>query len=305
MKYTKTFIIGFVVLLLVVAGYLIMNYRITAEVKAKVEEQIQAAEPDVKVTYKNLEVNPFSREVTLEGVVLLPAGLPLEDAITIQHLNFKMDQADNGDVTYLRAAANGITTPITTTMTQYPMFYQLTKGMGISSLKSRAAVVYEYNPKTQHMNIDFLHAIKDLGIIKLSLAINQFTPDSKTIPELEQITVEKASLQYQDNSLFPKVFTILAKQQGLNEKQYTDQLIQSIQAKSASGQSFMTQTMAQALTTFIQQPQDLVIHINPAQPVAIGSLRGLTWSQIYQKLNLTVTADKQANLTMGNENATE
>ena len=114
---------------------------------------------------------------------------------------------------------------------------------------------------------------------------------------LAQLSIESASISFEDDSLTEKLLDYYGKQYGMTPEQVADAAVQSVQAVAASLQNPDFQNeVTEAVRTFLADPQSIEIAIDPQAPIpamqVMGAVMGAPQT-LPQVLSLSVTANAE------------
>lgn len=146
----------------------------------------------------------------------------------------------------------------------------------------------------------------DAGTITLSGTLGGFSPDVMKLlgqpnPPADlmgKITLSDATLTYEDASLAGRVLDMQAKEMGQPREAFVEQITAALPLMLAMIQNPPFQDkLAAAATTFLKDPKNLQISIQPAAPVSVLEIMG-TAQTAPQTLPDQLKADVQANVEL-------
>ena len=125
------------------------------------------------------------------------------------------------------------------------------------------------------------------------LQADEQDPDA-SMALMNEITVGAVSLAYEDEGLAPKALAMVAEQQGLTAEEFAAGLSQALPMMlSAIGNRSFEQQVAEAVSSFLQDPKSIRIAAAPAGAVPVAQIVGAAMmapQSIPNLLGVTVTA---------------
>jgi hypothetical protein len=162
------------------------------------------------------------------------------------------------------------------------------RALGYEKVSLDVAFSGTWDDKTGRLDIpSFTLGAADMGTLKLAVAIGGLTPavieemkkaeadQAKQMELLQQLTVEKASLRWDDASLVTRVIGMQAKEQGVDSKTYAKQIKLMLPAiLSMVGNKDFEKKVASAAGTFLEAPKSLTVSAMPKQPLPVAQIMG-------------------------------
>lgn len=162
------------------------------------------------------------------------------------------------------------------------------RALGYEKVSLDVAFSGTWDDKTGRLDIPSLTiGAADMGTLKLAVAIGGLTPavieemkkaeadQAKQMELLQQLTVEKASLRWDDASLVTRVIGMQAKEQGVDSKTYAKQIKLMLPAiLSMVGNKDFEKKVASAAGTFLEAPKSLTVSAMPKQPLPVAQIMG-------------------------------
>ncbi len=124
-----------------------------------------------------------------------------------------------------------------------------------------------------------------VGKVMISVKLNKVPTGLEGASQEEQLrrlfgmTLEKAEIRYEDDSLAERVLRRNAVKAGLTPEQMRDGVITQLRAiKQSLPPGSRTAAMIDAVAAFIQQPRSLILSLDPPRPVSVQQILGLAQS---------------------------
>ena len=188
--------------------------------------------------------------------------------------------------------------------------------LGYGTLSGRSTAAASYDPTTgRAATDDFTVTFDDVGALKLGLAITGYTPEiARKLNELQvqqaqsggqpnpmafmdllkDVKVESFELSFTDDSVTRKMLELAAQRQ---PGQSADQLASGVPMLIAIGMGGLgtpqlTQEVAGAVGSFLQNPGTLAVRVEPMQPAPVSEIIGLAQQpqQLVDRLGVKVEA---------------
>lgn len=180
--------------------------------------------------------------------------------------------------------------------------------LGYSKISIDVSVAGTWDDKAGRAVIEPLAiAAADMGRVELAVTLGGLTPDvvtklkaaegdqAKQMELLQQITVEKARLRWQDASITGRLLAGQAKEQGIDAKAYAGQLkMLAPMLLSTIGNKDFEKKVATAFGTYLDQPKSLTVSAAPTAPLPIAQIVGAAM-MAPQSLPTVLGADVRAN----------
>lgn len=162
------------------------------------------------------------------------------------------------------------------------------RALGYEKVSLDVAFSGTWDDKTGRLDIpSFTIGAADMGTLKLAMTIGGLTPavveemkkaeadQAKQMELLQQLTVEKASLRWDEASLVTRVIGLQAKAQGVDSKTYAKQIKLMLPAiLSMVGNKDFEKKVASAAGAFIEAPKSLTVSAVPKQPLPVAEIMG-------------------------------
>lgn len=280
------------VILLAVGSYYFLAMKATDAVKAELDARIAQIHSALLIKYTNVWVNPITRVATVQGVSLLPAGPIQQLPVTIKQIQLSIKQDAAGEITQLVTQMQDLNVPIGPQMQAVsPLILTLAKQLNTTNLVGNLDFRYDYNTNKQQVALAFTYQLHQLGLLNFDLTLGHFTPGQQSLLQLIAITLVKGHLNYQDESLMPRLFGLLAQQAGMSVNQYQQQWVQKLQAQAASSQSALRKQILAQLVIFCLNPKALSISAAPPAPISLSQLHPAEQDAFVDALNIKAIAN--------------
>lgn len=162
------------------------------------------------------------------------------------------------------------------------------RALGYEKVSIDASFSGTWDDKTGRLDVpSFSIGAADMGTLKLVVALGGLTPavieemkkaegdQAKQMELLQQLTVEKLSLRWEDASLATRVMGMQAKEQGVDTKTYAKQLKLMLPALlSMVGNKDFEKKVASAAGSFLEAPKSLTVSVAPKQPLPFAQIMG-------------------------------
>jgi hypothetical protein len=144
---------------------------------------------------------------------------------------------------------------------------------------------------------------EDVGSITITGEFGGFTPDvvallsgpSPSPDAVSEITVAEATVTFSDASITGRLLDMQASQMGAGRAEFVEQITAALPLMlSVIGNPDFQNKLAGAASTFLRDPQNITISINPAQPVDVMTLM-MTGQTSPETLPDVLNADVTAN----------
>jgi hypothetical protein len=142
------------------------------------------------------------------------------------------------------------------------------------------------------LDFDGYYAAKDIGTLKLGLAVNgvpleliqklQETEAGKEpdftafMPQIQGINFGRLLLRFEDNSITKKLLPMAAAMQGMDEKTLVANAGAMLQLGLAELKNpAFTEQVVKAVSAYLQDPKSITISLKPASPVQVQQLMAM------------------------------
>jgi len=179
--------------------------------------------------------------------------------------------------------------------------------LGYSSVGLDVTLGGTWDDKTGRLDVQQSLTGANMGTLKTAFVIGGLTPDviakmrdagddqTKQMALLQGLTVEKASVRWEDASLTGRVLSTQAKEQGVDVPTYTKQLkLMLPMLLSMVGNKDFETKVATATGAFLDAPKSLTVSASPAQPLPVSQIMGAAM-MAPQSLPNVLGADVRAN----------
>lgn len=224
------------------------------------------------VDYKSASVDLFGLDVHISDVVISPANS--KEKVNINEIVI-YDLDEESDIPlFLNISFNGIEMPIDNLGGNAERI----KELGYKdNVILNASLKYRYNKETREINFNKLKiGADDAGDLDASFRLGNIgiSPEEIigvlfTFPE---IILHDIKISYNDDSLVERLLELAAKEQNKNVKQMKDEAMQNIAMEIEREQDKFTRNALKEIKDFIDDPERLVISIEPKDPLPLGRL---------------------------------
>jgi hypothetical protein len=282
----KKFLVVIVLIVVIIGG----KFYIDLEAKKEVDAAINEVRSRVNLSYKKVNRDLLGWRTHIKDATLAPVGsnakMQVEDVIVYQ------SNKQNENPVRLHIAFKGIHLGINADNLgdQAKRLNQLGYQQEI---KGEMELDYRYDREKKVFDLNtFRFGAKDVGRLTAELHLsnidlnpNNFTFLLLTFPT---ILLNRAEIEYQDDSLMPRLQKAVADQEGKTVEELVGSITKDLDAKIAKEDNKFSKDALNALKKFVQHPEKITVTIAPKEPVALGRFQHLAPIKLPEILNMKI-----------------
>jgi hypothetical protein len=295
MNTNKKLLIGLLVLIFIVSATLVtIEFYITNNVKSKITKHIENLSKFTTVSYDALSVNwtSFSvsmnnvkidlpllavqvtvgqymmREAKLLGVDWLPPLIRLKDVkistshtaspVTIESITISDISTRSEILTQAQTSLQGITFPLDENLGK---FAKDLKKLGYDTIRAQLDIGYNHNIPSEETKHDIKLIFHNMGQINVAAHLGNVKP--KIFDSVSEISVKNLNISYKDNSFLQKSIAEAAKTNNLSVKDFIDKTISDLdQLLTLFSLPANLKEQVEPLKKFILNPERLEINFS-------------------------------------------
>jgi hypothetical protein len=159
------------------------------------------------------------------------------------------------------------------------------------------------NAEAKTMTIDdFTLSIQEGGNLSISGVLGNLPEptamnDADAAAKAAEMEIHTVTIRYEDNSLAGRILDVLAQQQGISREDYADQIAGALPfLLAALNNPEFQNEVAEAVGTFLKDPQSITVKVEPEAPVSGSEIMGIVSTapqSLPDRLNASVTANSE------------
>lgn len=152
---------------------------------------------------------------------------------------------------------------------------QMLEGMGYDRLALNFELAYAHLPATEQFHIKRLSVGGDgVGHLNMSATFGHMPLPTSDNPEevlaaLQNATLEKLELRYDDASLANRVMKMAATESEMSEGDFKSNILEQLAREGGQAETELGQQLIVSLGAFLNDPKSLTLQMNPPQPVPL------------------------------------
>jgi|GEM_PF-3283177 hypothetical protein len=143
--------------------------------------------------------------------------------------------------------------------------------------------------KQQSVNLTLLINSKHFGIWQLKATLDDASTLKQLLTAATTLPLHNIFMDYTDNGLLPRLFTLLAQRNLMTDVTLQQQLGQKVHSDLQRSGAKLDTSIINGLQKFIQNPRRLTITLEPNPAISLNGLSLLMPENMPQRLNLKVT----------------
>lgn len=257
------------VVLLGIAGGGCMFYANETQNKM-IETNLNQLQADVKAQGGSLEYHDFknnilSKDVTINGLVIKSAQLPLSfnvESLTIDKRSF--ETTDKGDKPFVKFDVKNLTTSERPPFLPKPILMNLSYQYDYNNNNGDLVTEFNLNLK-DYGNLNYQTNLKDSQSLWSQKSVDQNKLNSKEDWKkfLGNTKINSSTLEYKDAGLIPFLVNVFSNH---NSNAFKDNIISDI------SKSTIDNKLKDTLTAFVKEPKSIKISLKPKEATEIFSL---------------------------------
>lgn len=241
-----------------------------------------------------------------------------EDVFTLRDLALAVDLPEGGEPMLFNGAAEAFTANLAAV--EDPKTSAAVRALGYEQISGSFVIEGDWDPASGRMSLSrYDITVDDAGTIGIALEIGGYTPDFiRSLREtqasmmanpgdnastglammglMQQLTFHSARIHFSDDTLTGKVLEFVAQQQGARARDVANQAKAMVpfMMMQLGNQELTTQT-TMAVSSFLDNPQNLVVAAQPAMPLPFALIMAGAMSapqSLPQQLGVTVKANE-------------
>ena len=265
----KKRIIGLGAVVVLVGSYAGASVYVSQEAEKAIEKAVKEVSEYAEIRYENVWVDLLSQKTYLSGIVI--TSVESQEKLEVDQIIIKNFDKQTDIATMANFSINGIKLDLN----KHPNKTQKITELGYQGeLLLNMAVNFNYDFQKKALNLkDLTLGIDNVGDISLNFQLNGLNLEPNSIFGMlmnPQLSLQNASIRYQDNSLAERLFKQAAKKEHLSIETYKKLGIESLQKLVDVEQDAFTKTALQQIIVFIDNPNSFSISVSPEKPFPLG-----------------------------------
>ena len=205
----------------------------------------------------------------------------------------------NAIPTNIAVALEGLELPLA--LIQQPMAQMVLGAVGADPVKADVSLNLGFDEATGTFSLDNDATVGNVGALTASAALSGIPAGvlqnpMKANEAIATATVNGVEVRFDDQGITPFVVGMMAEQAGVSAADFAQGMAQQVQMQIAmmTGDTALAEQLGNTVSTYLADPQSLLVSAQPANPVPIAQLIGAAMAapqQIPQLLNLTISAN--------------
>ena len=267
----KKLVIVVAAFVVIFGGYFGAKQYAISIAKEKIDAAIAKENHLMAVTYKDVDVNLFSKAVFISDVTMQSIG----DAQKIEMSEMAILKFDTDHVIprFVELELRGVKTDVA----ERGAYSKILQSLGYSNLTSDMSLSYHFDPEKKSLVVNkFGVSIADVAEISASLSMGNVvtgdTPSKVNMANLLQVSFTRGSLIYRDLAITKKLFEAVAKKRQTTVKEFKKTAAQELQMLADASSNPLEKQAYAAFIAFVKNPNKLELTANPKKPVPMIQL---------------------------------